>query len=140
MNMQMQSLSPAVEARAKLKPFLLQHTVLLTTYRRDGTSVGTPVSIAVEGDHAFIRSYDKAWKSRRMRNNPYVEIARSTFRGRVKGPAIAARARLLTGAEAQHASAVISRRYPFFQGILVPLFHRLKHYRTLHFELTPVVE
>ena len=35
-------------------PFVHQKTVLLTTYRRDGTPVGTPVNIAVEGDHAFV--------------------------------------------------------------------------------------
>ena len=28
---------------------------LLTTYKRDGTPVGTPVSIAFEGDRAFFR-------------------------------------------------------------------------------------
>jgi hypothetical protein len=28
-------------------------TVLLTTYKRDGTPVGTPVSIAFDGDRAF---------------------------------------------------------------------------------------
>jgi len=39
-------------------------TVLLTTYKRDGTPVGTPVSIAFDGDRAFFRSYDKAWKTK----------------------------------------------------------------------------
>ena len=37
-------------------------TVLLTTYKRDGTPVDTAVSIAFDGDRAFFRSYDKAWK------------------------------------------------------------------------------
>jgi hypothetical protein len=43
-------------------------TILLTTYKRDGTAVGTPVSIAFDGDRAFFRSYSKAWKTRRLRN------------------------------------------------------------------------
>jgi hypothetical protein len=30
-------------------------TILLTTYKRDGTPVETPVSIAFEGDRAFFR-------------------------------------------------------------------------------------
>jgi uncharacterized protein len=50
-------------------------TILLTTYRRDGTPVETPVSIAFEGGRAFFRSYDKAWKTKRLHNNPQVEIA-----------------------------------------------------------------
>src|SRR5690242_12320142 len=48
----MQTLTPTVTSRTKLKPLLLQHTALLVTYRRDGRPVGTPVSIAVEGDRA----------------------------------------------------------------------------------------
>ena len=35
-------------------------TVLLRTFKRDGTPVPTPVSIAFDGDRAFFRSYDQA--------------------------------------------------------------------------------
>jgi PPOX class probable F420-dependent enzyme len=55
-----------------LEPFVRQKTVLLTTYRRDGTPVGTPVNIAVDGDRAFVRTFDTAWKLKRIRNNPVV--------------------------------------------------------------------
>ena len=48
-------------------------TILLTTYKRDGTPVPTPVSIAFDGDRAFFRSYDQAWKTKRLRNNARVE-------------------------------------------------------------------
>ena len=61
-------------------------TISLTTYKRDGTPVGTPVSIAFEGDRAFSRSYDKAWKTKRLRHNPHVQVAASTMRGRRTGP------------------------------------------------------
>jgi uncharacterized protein len=37
-----------------LEPFVNQKTVLLTTYRRNGAPVGTPVNIAVEGARAFV--------------------------------------------------------------------------------------
>ena len=73
-------------------------TILLTTYKRDGTPVPTPVSIAFDGDRAFFRSYDQAWKTKRLRNNARVEIAPATLRGKPTGPAVAARATLLTGA------------------------------------------
>jgi PPOX class probable F420-dependent enzyme len=128
----------ADQARRVLAPFVEQRTVLLTSFRRNGTPVGTPVNIAVEGDRAFIRSFDAAWKVRRMAANPEVEVAPSTFRGRPRGPAIRARARLLEGAEAEHASELIETKHPILQGLLVPLGHRLQRVRTLHFELTPV--
>lgn len=45
-----------------LAPFARQWAVLLTSHRKDGTGVGTPVSIAVEGDHAYFRTPGKAGK------------------------------------------------------------------------------
>ena len=114
-----------------------QRTVVLSSFKRDGTAVGTPVNIAVEDDHAFIRSFDAAWKVKRMRRNPVVEVAPSTFGGKPKGPPSRFRARQLEGDEAAHAADLIETKHPILQGILVPLGHRLKRLRTLHFELTP---
>lgn len=110
-------------------------TIMLTTYRRDGTPVHTPVSVAFDGDRAFFRSYDKAWKTRRLRNNPHVIVAPATFRGRRTGPEISARATLLAGADAEAAARALARRHPVLQGALVPSLHRIRHYRTMHYEL-----
>ena len=112
-------------------------TILLTTYRRDGTPVETPVSIAFESGRAFFRSYDKAWKTKRLRNNPHVEIAASTLRGKRTGPLIHARAALLDGEQARIAAKALARRHRLLQAILVPLAHRLMHYQTMHYELRP---
>ena len=79
-------------------------TILLTTYKRDGTPVPTPVSIAFDGDRAFFRSYGKAWKTKRLRNNPCVEFAASTLRGKPIGPPVRACAILLEGGQARIAA------------------------------------
>ncbi|TMK65911.1 MAG: PPOX class F420-dependent oxidoreductase [Actinobacteria bacterium] len=121
---------------SEFERFVRQPTVLLTTYRRDGTPVGTAVSIAVEGDHAFVRTYDRSWKAKRLRNNPDVEVAPSTALGKPTGEAVRAQARLLDGGEARHAARLLARKNRILQGILVPTFHRLRGYRTLHYELT----
>jgi PPOX class probable F420-dependent enzyme len=118
-------------------PFAQRRTALLTTYKRDGTAVPTPVTIAVDGDRAYVRTWDSAWKAKRMRNNPAVLVAPSTVRGHATGPSIGARSRLLDGEEARHAARAIARRQPILQGLLVPLAHKLMRYRTLHYELTP---
>ncbi len=120
-----------------LEPFVRQRAVLLTTYRRDGTPVGTPVNIAVEGDRAFFRTYNRAGKAKRLRNNPNVEVAPCTMRGKPTGPSIRAKARLLSADEAKIAAKAIARKHRILQGILVPLSHRLARYKTLHYELTP---
>jgi uncharacterized protein len=121
-----------------LEPFVRQKTVLLTTYRRDGTAVGTPVNIAVDGDRAFVRTFDTAWKLKRIRNNPEVGVAPSTLRGKPTGPAIKARARVLSGSESEYAGQAIARKHPILQGFFVPLVHRLRGNETIHIELTAI--
>ncbi|HEY1567473.1 MAG TPA: PPOX class F420-dependent oxidoreductase [Solirubrobacteraceae bacterium] len=111
-------------------------TVLLTTYKRDGTPIDTAVSIAFDGNRAFFRSYDKAWKTKRLRNNPHVRVAPATVKGTATGPALGARATLLDGDDARLAARALARRHRVLQGVVVPLMHRVSRYRTMHYELT----
>jgi PPOX class probable F420-dependent enzyme len=110
-------------------------TVLLTTYRRDGTPVDTPVSIAFAGDRAFFRTWHSAYKTARLRNDPRVKVAPATLRGHPTGPAIRARARLLENGDARLAARVLAGRHRVLQAVLVPVAHRLLRYRTMHYEL-----
>lgn len=128
----------ATASTAALRPYVRQKTVLLTTYRRNGTPVRTPVSIAVDGGYAYIRSWETAGKAKRLRNTPEVEVAPCTARGTPKGPPLTARAERLDGAEARHAADVLGAKYRFLQRILVPCAHRVLRYTTVHYRLTPV--
>jgi PPOX class probable F420-dependent enzyme len=112
-------------------------TIRLVTYKRDGTGVATPVSLAWDGDRAFFRSYDKAWKTKRLRNNSRVECAAATLSGTPTGPSVSARAVLLEGKQARTAARALARRHRLLQGVLVPLAHRLLGYKTMHYELKP---
>jgi len=128
-------------ATPELEPFVRQKTALLVSYRRDGTPVGTPLSVAVDGDRAFVRSFEQAWKTRHIRNRPEVELAPSTARGKPTGTSIRARARRLEGAEARDAARALARKHPLLHGVVVPLSHRLgraKFGRTVHYELVPL--
>jgi PPOX class probable F420-dependent enzyme len=128
-------------ASPALTRFLRQKTVLVTTYRQDGRPVSTPVSLAVDGDHAYLRSFEKAGKTRRLRHNPRVDVAPSTARGQPTGPAIQATAKRLQGAEARRAARLLAAKHPLLHGVLVPLTHRLgpaKTGKTVHFQLTPL--
>jgi PPOX class probable F420-dependent enzyme len=121
--------------------FARQKTVLVTTYRTNGAPGSTPVSIAVDGDHAYLRSFEKAVKTRRLQRNPLVEVAPSTARGKATGPAVRAEARLLDGDESRYAAHLLARKHPLLHGLLVPLGHRAlrsKTGRTVHFELSPL--
>jgi uncharacterized protein len=125
------------DATQTLEPFVGQWAVLLTTYKRDGTPVGTAVNIAVEEDRAYFRTWDTAWKLRRIRNNPEVQFAPSTARGKPTAPPIRAHARLLEDEGSARAGRLLARKYPALHGLLVPLVHRLRGNKTVHVELTP---
>jgi PPOX class probable F420-dependent enzyme len=116
-------------------PFTKQWAVLLTSYRHDGTPVGVPVSLAVDGDRGFVRSPGTGYKVKRIRRNPRVEIAPCTPRGRPTGPPVAAVARPLEGEEAKRAARALRRKHPILQGLLVPLTHRVLRCGTAYFEL-----
>lgn len=125
---------------AVLQPFIRQRTVLLRTRRRDGSWVPTPVNIAVEGEHAYVRTYGKSGKAKRLRNFPDVRFCPSTSRGEPTGTTVTAHARLLDGEEDRHASALLARKHRFLHGLVVPLMHRLWRTSTLHYELSNVHE
>ena len=112
-------------------------TILLTTYKRDGTPVSTPVSLAFDGDRAFFRSYHKAWKTKRLRNDSRVEVQPCTLRGKPTGPAVHARAALLDSDQARLAAKALARHHRVLQAVLVPMAHRLLRYHTMHYELRP---
>jgi PPOX class probable F420-dependent enzyme len=118
----------------------LEHSrnMLLTTYRRDGTPVGTPVHVVARGDVAYVRTFDPSGKLKRIRRNPEVEVAPSTVRGRATGPALPARARIVEGAEAAAVGRALAGRYRILHGWLIPWYHRRKGLTTVHLELTPL--
>src|SRR5262249_28213351 len=102
----------ALAADPVLAPFVRQQTVRLTTYRRDGRPGSTPLSIAVDGDRAFVRSFEKSLKTLRIRRNPTVQIGACTGTGRPTGPEVEACARRLSGAESRQAAALLRAKYP----------------------------
>ncbi len=83
----------------------------LTTFKRDGTPVATPVWFNVIDGKIYITTAADAWKVKRIRNNPRVEFATCTQRGKVTGPTIAGSARLLSSEETEPVLKAKRRRY-----------------------------
>jgi PPOX class probable F420-dependent enzyme len=110
--------------------------ISLETRKRDGSWVATPVSLVVDGGRAFFKSYDPSGKAKRLRNFPEVRVAPCTSTGRVTGARVAGRATLLSGADAERARRLLARRHPLLQGVLVPVYHKIKGLTTLFYELT----
>jgi hypothetical protein len=111
--------------------------IQLTTFRRDGRAVATPVHIVADGDTAYFRTWDVAGKAKRLRHTPAVQIAPSTFRGRPVGPPIRAEARLLQGEPSRQAARMLARKHPVLHGRLIPWYHRRRGWTTQQYRLEP---
>jgi uncharacterized protein len=85
--------------------------ILLTTFRRDGTPVATPLWHAVRDGVIYTSTSESLGKVKRIRNNPNVTVSACTVRGRATGPTYQARARLLSGAEGRWANRIKRSRY-----------------------------
>lgn len=101
------------------------HYCVLVSYRRDGRGVPTPVWFAPRGRAIVIRSAASDGKVKRIRRQMSVKVAPCDLRGRVQGPALEGRARLLHGQEAQEAEAALSAahglRRRIYQALRDPL-------------------
>ncbi len=63
------------------------HTVLLTSFRRNGQGVGTPVGMMSGDGKLYFMTPASTWKARRIAHNPHVRLALCTFQGQVLSPA-----------------------------------------------------
>ncbi|MFE9251636.1 PPOX class F420-dependent oxidoreductase [Streptomyces sp. NPDC007088] len=87
--------------------------VSLTTYRKDGTGVATPVWAAVEGGELLVWTREDSWKVRRLRRDPRVLVAPCDVRGQVAedAPRATGTARLLTGDGLTRVRRTLARKY-----------------------------
>jgi PPOX class probable F420-dependent enzyme len=88
-----------------------QKYISLTTYRKTGTGVATPVWFGEQDGKLYVMTRSDMWKTKRIRNNPQVRVAPCTMRGKVTGPEFAATARLLPPEEFARARQPIDRKY-----------------------------
>ena len=88
-----------------------QNYISLTTLRKTGAKVATPVWFGEDGDKLYVMTLSKMGKTKRIRNNPQVTVAPCTMRGKLTGSEIAATARILPPEEHAHAQQTINRKY-----------------------------
>jgi len=74
--------------------------ISLTTFRKSGEAVSTPVWIGRDGDALIVTTPDDTGKVKRLRNNARVEMRPSTRMGKVAddAPTVAGYAQIIAGA------------------------------------------
>ena len=88
-----------------------QKYISLTTFRKSGAGVATPVWFGEEDGKLYVMTRSDMGKTKRIRNNPQVRVAACTIRGRVTGAEVAATARILPPEEQARARQAINRKY-----------------------------
>ncbi|WP_371053783.1 PPOX class F420-dependent oxidoreductase [Rhodococcus gordoniae] len=93
--------------------------VLLTTYRKDGSAVGTPVWAAPEGNRLLVWTVADAYKVRRLRRDRRVSLAICDARGNPKSVAVPGTGEVLDADGSAHARSVIARKYGLLGRLIV---------------------
>lgn len=83
----------------------------LTSFRRDGTEVATPVWFVQRDGQLLVLTDASSYKVRRIRGNPTVRVALCTASGRLRGQPVAGRAELLPEAAIPEVEHLIAAKY-----------------------------
>jgi len=123
-----------------------EYSIVLTTFRKNGQGVTTPVWFALKEGKLLLCTWEKFWKVKRMKNNPNVEFAPAKTRigspskYTVTGKTIRGVARFLEGEEAEEANRLLRKKYGFFKYTL--LYSLISAFsssgKIVHFEITPI--
>ncbi|MGW4941201.1 PPOX class F420-dependent oxidoreductase [Actinoplanes sp. NPDC004185] len=96
---------------ATLEQLGAEKYVLLTTFRRDGRAVPTPLWVVPDGSGLAFWTPAGTGKVKRIRNSGRVTVAACDVRGNVRGAAIEAQARIGDAADLRRVGEGLKRKY-----------------------------
>lgn len=102
----------------------------LTTYRKTGVGVPTPVGFAPQTGKLYVMTPGTASKLKRLRNNSRVTLAPCTRRREVRGESVEGQARILAPEERAVAEQAFVRRYGLIYRLFLVSQKILKRQRT----------
>ncbi|MBK8030519.1 MAG: PPOX class F420-dependent oxidoreductase [Chloroflexi bacterium] len=114
-----------------------QAFMCLTTFRKSGEPVPTPVWFAGDTKKVYVMTQANAGKVKRIRNNAQVEVAPCTSRGDLLGAAVEAMARILPPDQVSEAKAALTQKYGW-QKRIFDLMNRMRGKDMLYIEVTPM--
>jgi PPOX class probable F420-dependent enzyme len=85
--------------------------VLVTTYRKDGRAVPTPVWVVRDGDAIAIWTVRDAGKVKRVRRDGTVLVGPCDLRGRLTGAEVAGQASIMDADGTARVRALLKRKY-----------------------------
>jgi len=91
----------------------------LTTYKKDGTPVASPLSAVPDGEAIALWTVTDSWKVKRIRRNPEATVAPCDFRGRLTGEAVPGRAEIMSPEGTERVRDLIRRKYGLIGRVTV---------------------
>ena len=102
--------------------------IALTTFRKTGQAVTTPVWFAQCLGTIYVETHGDAGKLKRLRHTARVMLAPCTYSGKVTGSVSEGNARILTESEeSMAASAALAKKY----GVMRSLYHFVRNARRM---------
>ncbi len=120
---------------ANLSLFSGQAYLSLTTFRKNGSAVATPVWFAQQDDKLYVMTGAETGKVRRVRHNAQVEVAPCTLNGGLLGPPLEAMARILHDEERTIANRALNSKYGW-QKRVYDLTYILRRKERVYFEIS----
>ncbi|RMI31428.1 PPOX class F420-dependent oxidoreductase [Nocardia stercoris] len=94
--------------------------VLLTTYKKDGTGVGTPLWAVLDGGKLYAWTPTDSWKVKRLRRNPAVTVQPCDRSGKpLAGDVVSGTAQVMDGPGTERVRGLIRRKYPILGTLIV---------------------
>ncbi len=104
------------------EPLRKENYVNLTTFRKSGVAVPTPMWFAESNGIVYIYTGATAGKVKRIRNSGRVTLAPCTGRGKVTGDAVEGKARIISDQqEIVRAEAALAKKYGMLRRVLYML-------------------
>ena len=107
--------------RAAAAPVFRGRYLSITSYKRDGQGVATPVWFVCRDGRLLVQTDAASGKVKRIRRNPQVRVAVCTASGRLRGEQVPAVAEILPRAEVGAVERLIAGKYRFDMIIFRPL-------------------
>jgi PPOX class probable F420-dependent enzyme len=106
---------------ARAAPVFRGRYLSITSYRRDGRGVATPVWFVQQDGRLLAETDAASGKVKRIRRNPQVRVAACTARGRLRGKQVPAVAEILPDSETGAVERLIASKYRLDMIIFRPL-------------------
>ena len=118
----------ADEGRPALDDLGRQTYICLTTYRRDGRAVATPMQCVLDGDRLLVVTGATTGKVKRLRHTARASIVACDMRGRPKKDAstLEVAVAFVDPSEFVRADELMKQKYGLPQRILAPLRRRIE--------------